>query len=159
MQILLGSEQADSDRLHFIKTQLVFWLLAATDGHAKNFSIFHLPGSRFKATPLYDVLSAHPILGTSAKHLAPQRARLAMAVRGSQNYYLIQQIQRRHWANHARLVGLGAAAVERIIDEVLATADGVVAEVYNQVPDGFPMDLADSILQGLLNQCERLSRM
>jgi serine/threonine-protein kinase HipA len=54
MEILLGSEQAEQDRLNFFKTQLVFWLLAATDGHAKNFSIFHLPGSRYQATPLYD---------------------------------------------------------------------------------------------------------
>ena len=27
-----------------MRTQLVFWLLAAIDGHAKNFSIFLLPG-------------------------------------------------------------------------------------------------------------------
>jgi len=24
----------------FLKAQMIFWLLAATDGHAKNFSIF-----------------------------------------------------------------------------------------------------------------------
>lgn len=86
MEILLGSEQSEQDRVNFFKTQLVFWLLAATDGHAKNFSIFHLPGGRYRATPLYDVLSAHPILGTGAGKIAPQRAKLAMAVRGSQNY-------------------------------------------------------------------------
>lgn len=159
MEILLGSEEAESDRTNFFKTQLVFWLLAATDGHAKNFSIFHLPRSRFRATPLYDVLSAHPILGASANNIAPQRAKLAMAVRGTQNYYLIQQIQRRHWANHARQVGLGGAAAERIIADVLARANEVVATVYDQIPGGFPKDLADSILQGLLSQCARLERM
>jgi serine/threonine-protein kinase HipA len=68
-----------------------------------------LPGSRYRATPLYDVLSAHPILGTGAGKLPPQRTKLAMAmaVRGSQNYYHLQQIQRRHWLKHATLVGLG----------------------------------------------------
>jgi serine/threonine-protein kinase HipA len=159
MEVLLGSELADRDRLHFFKTQLVFWLLAATDGHAKNFSIFHLPGGSYRATPLYDVLSAHPILGTGAKQLPPQRAKLAMAVRGSQNYYLIGQIQRRHWANHAKLVGLGAAAAEQIIEELLAGAHDAVTQVYGQIPKGFPMDLADAILQGVLNQCERLRRI
>jgi serine/threonine-protein kinase HipA len=159
MEILLGSDEAESDRIHFFKTQVVFWLLAATDGHAKNFSIFHLPGSRFRATPLYDVLSAHPILGTGTNHIAPQRARLAMAVRGTQNHYLIEQVQRRHWASHARQLGLGATAAERIIADVLARAKGVVASVYDQIPEGFPMDLADAILQGVLGQCGRLERM
>lgn len=133
-------------------------MLAATDGHAKNFSIFHLPGSRFRATPLYDVLSAHPILGTGANHIAPQRAKLAMAVRGTQNHYLIEQVQRRHWTSQARQLGLGAAA-ERIVADVLAPAKGVVASVYEQLPEGFPTDLADAILQGLLGQHACLERM
>ncbi|HKI70157.1 MAG TPA: HipA domain-containing protein, partial [Verrucomicrobiae bacterium] len=39
MELLLGSEQAAEDCRDFMRTQLVFWLLAAIDGHAKNFSI------------------------------------------------------------------------------------------------------------------------
>ena len=158
MEILLGSEQADQDRLHFFKTQLVFWLLAATDGHAKNFSLFHLPGSRYRATPLYDVLSAHPIIGTGAGQVAPQRAKLAMAVRGTQNYYHLQQIQRRHWLHHARLVGLGAAAGEAIIEESLTAVDDVVEAVQGQLPAGYPADLADEILRGMRRQRDRLAQ-
>jgi serine/threonine-protein kinase HipA len=158
MEILLGSEQAQQDRLNFFKTQLVFWLLAATDGHAKNFSIFHLPGSRYRATPLYDVLSAHPIIGTGANQVAPQRAKLAMAVRGSQNHYHVQQIQRRHWLNHAKLVGLGAAAAEAAIAEVLGAVDAVVASTSAQIPPGYPMDLAEAIFHGLMQQRDRLAR-
>jgi serine/threonine-protein kinase HipA len=157
MEILLGSELAEQDRLNFFKTQLVFWLLAATDGHAKNFSIFHLPGGRFRATPLYDVLSAHPILGTGANTLAPQRAELAMAVRGTQNYYNLRQIQRRHWLHHSGQVGLGTAAAEGVIEELLVAVDGVVASAYAQIPAGYPMDLADAILQGLVRQRDRLA--
>jgi serine/threonine-protein kinase HipA len=159
MEILLGSELSQQDRSNFFKIQLVFWLLAATDGHAKNFSIFHLPGSRFRATPLYDVLSAHPILGTGANKLAPQRVKLAMAVKGTQNYYNLQQIQRRHWLNHAAQVGLGAAAAEGIIEELLAAVDGVVASAYAQIPAGYPKDLANAILQGLVRQRDRLAGM
>jgi len=159
MEILLGSEQPEQDRSNFFKVQVVFWLLAATDGHAKNFSLFHLPGSRYRATPLYDVLSAHPIIGTGANHVAPQRATLAMAVRGTQNYYKLQQIQRRHWLNHAGQIGLGAAAAEGIIDEVLSAVDDVVNSAYAQLPLGYPMDLADAILQGLERQRARLADM
>jgi serine/threonine-protein kinase HipA len=78
MHLLLGSDQAALDRINFFKTQIVFWLLAATDGHAKNFSIAMLPGGRYRATPIYDVLSAHPIIGTGKNRIPPQKAKLAM---------------------------------------------------------------------------------
>jgi HipA-like C-terminal domain len=51
------------DRRAFVKAQLAFWMLCATDGHAKNFSIFHRPQGAFQLTPLYDVLSAWPVIG------------------------------------------------------------------------------------------------
>jgi len=145
--------------VNFFKTQIIFWLLAATDGHAKNFSIFHLPRSRFVATPVYDVLSAHPILGTGKNELARQRAKLAMAVRGSQNYYHIDQIRRRHWIHHARLAGLGETTAESIIEDVLDRADEAVRAVSQIIPDEFPEDIADAILQGVLAQCDRLRNM
>jgi serine/threonine-protein kinase HipA len=53
LQFLNSSEYPYEDRLKFIKAQIVFWLLAAIDGHAKNFSVFITP-SGFKLTPIYD---------------------------------------------------------------------------------------------------------
>ena len=102
LDILAGSENSETDRRQFFKAQVVFWLLAATDGHAKNFSLFHLPGGRYRATPLYDILSAHPVIGHGAGKVAPQKAKLAMAVRGQSNHYLIERIQPRHWLAQAR---------------------------------------------------------
>lgn len=96
MKLLLGSVNAEQDRIHFFKTQIIFWLLAATDGHGKNFSITHLPGAQYKGTPIYDVLSAHPVIGFGANQIAPHRAKLAMAVRGSTNHYLLDKIHHRH---------------------------------------------------------------
>ena len=63
LDLLSGSARARADRSHFLRSQLAFWLLAATDGHAKNFSLFHQRGGGFRLTPLYDVLSAWPIIG------------------------------------------------------------------------------------------------
>ncbi len=40
MSSLLGSTNSEQDRVNFMKSQVLFWLLAATDGHAKNFSLF-----------------------------------------------------------------------------------------------------------------------
>lgn len=45
-----------------MKAQALFWLIGATDGHAKNFSVFLTPGGRYALTPLYDVLTAQPSL-------------------------------------------------------------------------------------------------
>jgi serine/threonine-protein kinase HipA len=44
--------------------QLVFWLLAATDGHGTNFLLHQQAGGTFSLTPFYDVLSAWPMIGS-----------------------------------------------------------------------------------------------
>ena len=45
LTVLAASENSEADRRTFVCAQLAFWLLAATDGHAKNFSIFLLAGT------------------------------------------------------------------------------------------------------------------
>jgi serine/threonine-protein kinase HipA len=157
MQLLFGSEAAESDRRNFFKTQLIFWLLGATDGHAKNFSIALLPGGRYRATPLYDVLSAHPIIGTGRNQLQPRNAKLAMAIRGSTNYYELYRIQRRHWMSMAKRVNLGASPAEELIAELFEQTPAVVDAAYRRLPAGFPQDVADSILQGILRQLSVLN--
>lgn len=156
MALLLGSETAEQDRINFFKAQIIFWLIAAPDGHAKNYSIAHRPGGRYRATPLYDVLSAHPIIGTGKQQIAPQKARLAMAVRGSTNHYLIDKVHRRQWLAQAQQVGLGAASAERLIEEVVTGVEGTIDKVSQQLPAGFPPDVAETILSGLRNQAARL---
>ena len=47
------------DRRTFLKSKILFWLLAAIDGHAKNFSIFLAP-TGYRLAPLYDVMSVAP---------------------------------------------------------------------------------------------------
>jgi len=66
LRLLAGSDDA-GDGESFAITQLSFWLMAATDGHAKNFSIFLRPGDAYASTPLYDVLSIFPYVGGGAE--------------------------------------------------------------------------------------------
>lgn len=56
--ILQQSQQVDEDMRTLMATQLLFWMMRAPDGHAKNFSIQLLAGGRYKLTPIYDVMSA-----------------------------------------------------------------------------------------------------
>ncbi|MBK8204389.1 MAG: HipA domain-containing protein [Bdellovibrionales bacterium] len=59
MEFLRESDAPNEDREIFFRAQIIFFMLGATDGHAKNFSIFNT-SSGFRLTPLYDVLSVHP---------------------------------------------------------------------------------------------------
>lgn len=157
MELLLGSDDAEQDRNNFFKTQIIFWVLAATDGHGKNFSIAHLPGGRYRATPIYDVLSAHPVIGNGKNQISPRKAKLAMAVRGKTNYYLIDRIQRRHWIAQAQQVGLGAAAAEQLIEEVIKSTESVIGEVGKLLTDDFPMDIAEAVFIGMRRQSAKLA--
>lgn len=157
MELLLGSDNAEQDRRNFFKTQIIFWVLAATDGHGKNFSIAHLPRGRYRSTPIYDVLSAHPVIGTGKGNISPNKAKLAMAVRGSGNYHLINQIQRRHWIAQANKVGLEASVAERLIMEVTDSTENVIHKVGGMLPEHFPMDMAEAIFNGMRKHSAKLA--
>ncbi|MFM9968414.1 MAG: type II toxin-antitoxin system HipA family toxin [Burkholderiales bacterium] len=155
---LRGSVNRDEDLRCLLKTELLFWMLAATDGHAKNFSIRILPQGRFQLTPLYDVLSIWPIMGESSNKISWHNAKLAMSVRGKSKHYLLKTIQRRHFNHMAMLFGLGESA-EALINEVLAATPGVVASVQKGLPKEFPQQVLDTILQGLMKSAKQLEAM
>ncbi|MGE8579733.1 MAG: HipA domain-containing protein, partial [Burkholderia contaminans] len=156
MGILANSADAARDRMNFFVTQLVFWVLAAIDGHAKNFSIAHLPGNTYRSTPLYDVLSAHPIIGTRRNQLPPRRARLAMAVCGKNRHYVIGEIQPRHWIAQGRRVGLTEDDVHAAMAAVVARTEPAIAKAAAQIPAEFPADVADAIFEGMRRQARKL---
>lgn len=157
LDILAGSENSETDRRQFFKAQVVFWLLAATDGHAKNFSLFHLPGGRYRATPLYDILSAHPVIGHGAGKVAPQKAKLAMAVRGQSNHYLIERIQPCHWLAQARSSGLTEAWANELLNELADNTGEILQKIEGELPPDFPADVAETIFHGIRRQREKLT--
>lgn len=156
MEILSRSDQAQQDQYQFFRSQIIFWLMAATDGHAKNFSIAHLSQNRYHMTPLYDILSAWPVIGRGNNKIAWQKCKLAMAVRGSSNYYLISKIQRRHWIKQGEQSGLGKRQIETMIDEIIELTPAVIENVARQLPESFPAELADAIFTGMEQQRVRL---
>ncbi len=146
-RILRGSVEAQRDLETLFRAQLVFYLLAATDGHAKNFSIRILPAGRFQLTPLYDVLSAWPVIGKRANEIPPEKVKLAMAVPGERPRYLIKSIQRRHFETLAKKLGLGTG--EALIEDTLARTDSVIEAAQRGLPRGFPQTLLDRVLTGI----------
>lgn len=156
LDYLLGSEDAEGDRRRFMTTQVVFWLLCAIDGHSKNFSVFIEPKGRFRSTPLYDVLSAYPVVGHSAGKLPEEKARMAMAVWGKNRHYRWSEIRRKHFISTATDCGLGAI-VKEIVDDVVARADQIVTEANSRLPPGFPQSVAGPIFDGVLQAAKRLA--
>ena len=146
LSLLNGSDHADDDRRDFIKAQIIFWLMGATDGHAKNFSIFLTPGGRYRMTPLYDVMSAQP--NFDARHMARREYKLAMAV-GDRRHYPIYSIHPRHFIQNGKAAGLPAGEVEGVFDELTALLDGALERTIGAMPGGFPMEMAQSIAAGM----------
>ena len=155
LRVLDTSSRAESDKRALVKALIVFWLLAATDGHAKNFSLFHERGGTYRLTPFYDVLSAWPIIGNGPRLLPIQQVKLAMAVRGRNAHWKLNEIRPRHWDAVARLAGLGDARA--LIDKVRAHTPAVIAEVSAQLPAGFPDEVSGKIFEGMRRQAGHLA--
>jgi serine/threonine-protein kinase HipA len=146
LDLLKGSDDPEADRRFFLKAQIIFWLLGATDSHAKNFSIFLQPGGRFRLTPLYDVMSVQPAF--DAGQLRRNNMKLALAV-GDNRHYVVYEIMPRHFVQTAAKSGIPASLVQTIFDELLEVEQTVVSKVMNDLPAGFPQELAESIVGGM----------
>ncbi len=154
LEVLRGSDRATEDRHDFMRTQLLFWVLAAIDGHAKNFSIFHLPGSAYRLTPRCDILSAHPTRGHGRGKLAPEEIKMAMAVRGKNRHYLWAEIHARHWIETARRTGV--EGMHSVVDEVIAKTPEALERAQSILPHGFPPELGDAIISGVRERVAQL---
>jgi serine/threonine-protein kinase HipA len=154
---LRGSSMAARDREHFLAAQLLFWLLAAPDGHAKNFSIFLERGGTYRLTPLYDVLSAWPVIGDGARQLPWKKVSMAMALRAGNGHYRMAEIKRRHWNEAARRNALGLD-FEAVIERFIARAPAALAEVAAQLPVDFPAAVSEPVFNGILSQLAALQR-
>jgi serine/threonine-protein kinase HipA len=143
---LQGSDDPDGDRRTFFKTQVVFWLLAAIDGHAKNFSIRLSPGGRFRLTPLYDIMSGQPAL--DANQIRRNRFKRAMSV-GDNRHYVVEQIQPRHFVQSANASGMPADTMQQIFEELLDAAPAAIETTLAHLSAGFPQVIADSIVGGV----------
>jgi serine/threonine-protein kinase HipA len=156
MNVLLGSKNADDDRLSFFKTQIIFWMLCAIDGHAKNFSIFIEPGGNYQLTPRYDVLSAYPMLGHGANKLSPQKIKMAMAITGKNRHYRWNEIRPTHFIEMAAQCGLTEDCAF-IIKQIVTATPEVIQNITNTLPPNFPQNVSQPILHGLADAAQKLA--
>lgn len=140
--LLMGSDTPMEDQAIFLKAQLIFWLIGATDGHAKNFSVFLSPGGSYRMTPLYDILTAQSAL--NARQIERQQMKMAMSV-GNNRHYRFDQIHGRHFLQTAMRAGLSQTRATDIIEEVADHAAVALEKAAASLPAGFPQELPDSV--------------
>lgn len=156
--LLQQSRNAQADMHTLMASQVLFWLLRAPDGHAKNFSIHLLSCGAFQLTPMYDVMSAYPIIGNGPNLWSPREVKMAMALLGKNRHYDMATIQRRHFNSTAQQVGFGPDA-EEIVQDLIAKTPGVIANAQRDLPAGFSQKVLDSVLGGLEQAVAQLGGM
>ncbi|MCY4462093.1 MAG: type II toxin-antitoxin system HipA family toxin [Albidovulum sp.] len=141
--LLAGSDDPEAEQRAFFRAQVLFWLLGATDGHSKNFSIALRPGG-FRLTPLNDVLSAQKAVNDG--QIRQNRMRLAMAV---DRHYRINEVVPRHFVQAAKAVGFGVALASEVLSEIASELEPALDKTLAELPEGFPQPLAEAIAVGV----------
>jgi serine/threonine-protein kinase HipA len=154
---LQGSSRRVKDLVTLLKTQVLFRMLAATDGHAKNFSIRLLPGAAYHLTPLYDVLSAWPVIGKTSSKIAQQKVKLAMALKGKNRHYDMAYIRREHFEKFGNWLGL-FSTTSALIDDIIERTPTVIETVRQELPTGFPDQIFTSICENMALAARQLAR-
>lgn len=151
--LLTGSDEPMRDRTNFLKANILFWLIGATDGHAKNFSIALFPGGRFAMTPLYDVLTVQPSL--DAGQIQIKNMKLAMRV-GKSRHYKVSEVLGRHFLETGLAAGFSREQLARIFEDIVSEAEKAFSAAFAEMPIGFPEALFASVKGGFDQRVDRL---
>jgi len=153
MKLLKGSDEPLADQISFFKSQILFWLIGATDGHAKNFSLFLNPGGSYRLTPFYDILTAQP--SVDLRHFEIKLMKLAMSV-GTSHHYKIAEIQGRHFVQTGERSGLSKSVIHKIMQEIIQTTSSVIMRLENSLPPGFPEVIHLSVKASIIKRIRLL---
>ena len=153
LNLLKGSDQPAEDQKAFLKAQIIFWLIGATDGHGKNFSIYLGQGGRFILTPFYDVLTAQPFF--DAHKLQKKEMKMAMSV-GSNNHYKMADIQGRHFVQTVQKAGLPDYIAKEALDEIAGIAEKAMQSLEEKLPADFPAEIHESVMRAVKSRLKSL---
>ena len=154
LTLLRGSDSPADDQAVFFKAHILFWLIGATDGHAKNFSVSLGSGGRYRLTPLYDILTAQPSL--DERQIERKQMKLAMSV-GNNNHYRIDEILSRHFVQTGEKAGLPKKRVQDAIDQISQSAEDALSRVEKDLPADFPQAIHESVKAGVIARRRRLT--
>jgi serine/threonine-protein kinase HipA len=153
LKFLKGADTPAEDQKTFLKTQILFWLIGATDGHAKNFSVVLGPGGSFRLAPIYDVLTAQP--SVDSRRIERKQMKLAMSV-GDSRHYKIDDVRGRHFIQTAERAGLPGSLASDALQEVAKAVNNAMAAIEKQLPADFPNAIHVSVRNGMRSRLQRI---
>ncbi|TGB73760.1 transcriptional regulator [Escherichia sp. E4702] len=157
MAFLMGSSEALRDRYDFMKFQVFQWLIGATDGHAKNFSVFIQAGGSYRLTPFYDIISAFPVLGGAGIHISDLK--LAMGLNASKGRKTaIDKIYPRHFLATAKALKFPEVQMHEILSDFARMIPAALDNVKTSLPADFSENVVTAIETNVLRLHGRLSR-
>lgn len=149
LKVLEDSREYPKDQITFLKAQIVFWMIGATDGHAKNFSIFHLPKNQYALTPLYDVLSLLP--NVAMGNLERKDLKMAMGV-GKERESALDKITISHFVETAKEGRVSLNRLTSMIEELDSIAESAFERAVKAMPDNFPAEIYEPIGENIRNR-------
>jgi serine/threonine-protein kinase HipA len=151
---LNGSSQAQIDRRDFFRTQVLFWMLAAIDGHAKNFSVFIEAKGFYRITHATTCFQPTRSWGMvpdgfpRTRSKWPWQLTVKIDITNGQRF-VVSTLNRQR---NAAICLMRSALIGNLIDQT----PKAIAEVAAKLPSNFPDDLAKSIFDGLMQAANAL---
>ena len=150
MSLLDSSDDPQEDRLRLLKSSCFIYLIAATDAHAKNFSLLYSRGvNRFsmRLSPLYDVASAWPY----PRQIPVQKMKLAMQVG---RHYRLKEIQPRHFGALARTCGLPEQTAVETLKDLAMRLPSAAAQLLKSIHSSVTArKVLENLVRGVTEQC------
>jgi serine/threonine-protein kinase HipA len=153
LKLLRASDHPERDQADVFKSLILFWLIGATDGHAKNYSIFLKPGGGFELTPFYDVLSLEPAF--QAGRIPHNGYRLALS-NGTRPKYQILQLHSRHFMETAKKAGLGQKLVRDVFEDIHDRAPSALDHAADLIPS-HALSIHDAIAKAVKDRLPLLT--
>jgi serine/threonine-protein kinase HipA len=133
------SSDPDVDVDRFLKANMFNWLIGATDGHAKNYSLLIAAGDEIRLAPLYDLSSQLPYPA-----LIQQRVSMKIG-----DHYDIGRVGIADWRKLARACAIEEEYVVTLLAAMIDSLPGEIAAAREQaVIDG----LSETVIAPLADQ-------
>ena len=151
MNLLQFSNSPETDRDRFMRAQVLNYIIAGTDAHARNYSIVYAPGGAFRLAPLYDVISDLPYTKKGGA-----KSSLAMTIGGKR---IISEILPRHWERQAASVRFSRDRLFQHMRDLIARLPEAAESVEAQAKsEDMKNAIVSSLREAISKRCEFLSK-